>query len=337
MVKFTAAKCPSCGASLEVNEKLEKAMCQYCGDTILIKDAIAKIKVEHSGKVKVSSVKDSTDKLEIAKKYIKVGKENQALHVVSEILEENPFDLEALIISNDVYISMIEDNFNIITGKTAKKYEEIERESGKELREFFEKDDQENIDKIVGATRRFYDEIVRTNTTIKKIDDDKEHSDYLKKIDKKLKEINDVLVVKEKEIKDFETKKKFVFEKVKSYLDSTNNPKKRLKKLARKLGMKKFSGEMPRLGFKLARIEENMIVFSDGYSTSASFKSDTLISYDDMIPIIDEEIKNYKIRNIIIYVVSAIPSLFLLMSGHWILAIIAYCLIISALDETGVL
>lgn len=39
------AKCPSCGANIEVNKDLEKTICQYCGTTVLIKDAIQKYKV----------------------------------------------------------------------------------------------------------------------------------------------------------------------------------------------------------------------------------------------------------------------------------------------------
>lgn len=36
MIKLQAAKCPQCGADIEVNESLEKTICQYCGTTILI-------------------------------------------------------------------------------------------------------------------------------------------------------------------------------------------------------------------------------------------------------------------------------------------------------------
>lgn len=30
MLKLTAAKCPQCGADIEVNPELEKSICQYC-------------------------------------------------------------------------------------------------------------------------------------------------------------------------------------------------------------------------------------------------------------------------------------------------------------------
>ena len=61
MVKLQAAKCPQCGADIEVNPSLEKTICQYCGTTILIQDAVQKIKVEHTGTVKVDGIKNRDD------------------------------------------------------------------------------------------------------------------------------------------------------------------------------------------------------------------------------------------------------------------------------------
>lgn len=39
-MKLTPAKCPSCGANIEVNETLKNTICQYCGTTVLIEEAI---------------------------------------------------------------------------------------------------------------------------------------------------------------------------------------------------------------------------------------------------------------------------------------------------------
>ena len=33
MVELKNAKCPNCGASLQVNEKLNKTICQFCGSS----------------------------------------------------------------------------------------------------------------------------------------------------------------------------------------------------------------------------------------------------------------------------------------------------------------
>ena len=83
MVKLQAAKCPSCGADIQVNEKLENTICQYCGSTVLVEDAIEKYKIEISGNVKVEGIKGRNDKIEQAKKHFncssinKVPLENQ--------------------------------------------------------------------------------------------------------------------------------------------------------------------------------------------------------------------------------------------------------------------
>lgn len=94
MIKLVPAKCPSCGGDLQVNEKLEKTICQYCGTTVLIDEAIKKYKVEFTGKVKVS--KDYSDKIDTAKKYLKIKKYEPAKRVIDEVLREDELNLEAM-------------------------------------------------------------------------------------------------------------------------------------------------------------------------------------------------------------------------------------------------
>ena len=40
-MKLVSAKCPNCGANLELNEKNEKTKCNFCNSTIIVEDAIA--------------------------------------------------------------------------------------------------------------------------------------------------------------------------------------------------------------------------------------------------------------------------------------------------------
>ena len=44
-MNFTAAKCPCCGANIQVDQNLERAFCSYCGSEILVQDAVQKIKI----------------------------------------------------------------------------------------------------------------------------------------------------------------------------------------------------------------------------------------------------------------------------------------------------
>ena len=65
-MKLVAAKCPSCGASLNVNPKQETAKCEYCNQTILIDDAMAKYKLEISGSVEIKNLPQHDNILKLA-------------------------------------------------------------------------------------------------------------------------------------------------------------------------------------------------------------------------------------------------------------------------------
>ena len=43
-MKFVAAKCPSCGANIQVDEDRKKCFCQFCGSQIFVEEAIQMIK-----------------------------------------------------------------------------------------------------------------------------------------------------------------------------------------------------------------------------------------------------------------------------------------------------
>lgn len=96
MINLKAAKCPQCGADIEVNPELERGICQFCGSTILIEDAIEKIQVEHTGTVKIDGIQGENDLIEIAKKHMQFNETNKALNVIEEVLQLNAYNLDAL-------------------------------------------------------------------------------------------------------------------------------------------------------------------------------------------------------------------------------------------------
>lgn len=65
-MKLVAAKCPNCGASLDVNPKQDATKCEYCHQAILIDDAIAKYKLEISGSVEVKNLPKYDNILKLA-------------------------------------------------------------------------------------------------------------------------------------------------------------------------------------------------------------------------------------------------------------------------------
>lgn len=63
-MKLVAAKCPNCGANIEVSPEMEATKCKSCGSAILVEDAIQKYKIEVSGEVSLSGISSVENDLE---------------------------------------------------------------------------------------------------------------------------------------------------------------------------------------------------------------------------------------------------------------------------------
>lgn len=94
-MKLTAAKCPSCGASIEVDRNEETTICEYCKSNIIIEDAVQKLKIELSGKVKVSGIKDNEDRLKDAINYYELDEFKDATATLNTIIADEPFNIDA--------------------------------------------------------------------------------------------------------------------------------------------------------------------------------------------------------------------------------------------------
>ena len=81
-MKLVAAKCPSCGASIEVNSKDETTKCKYCQQAILIEDAIAKYKLEISGGVEIKNLPKIDNYLKIANRHFKEKNYDDAIKII---------------------------------------------------------------------------------------------------------------------------------------------------------------------------------------------------------------------------------------------------------------
>ncbi len=96
-MKLVAAKCPSCGASIEVNEKSETTKCKYCQQAILIEDAIAKYKLEISGEVEIKNLPKIDNYLKKADRNFKEKNYDDAYKDYNEVLTLDPDNTLALI------------------------------------------------------------------------------------------------------------------------------------------------------------------------------------------------------------------------------------------------
>ena len=88
---FRKLFCPSCGASIELDESREFGFCVYCGTKI----AQDKLIVEHRGNVSVSGVADTNAILERARMYLEDRKFDYAFKYCERALDLNPKNADA--------------------------------------------------------------------------------------------------------------------------------------------------------------------------------------------------------------------------------------------------
>ncbi len=88
--KFVAAKCPSCGASIEVNENEKRTMCNYCQSTIVVDEAIQKLQLELSGEVSVKNIPKLESMLTVAKRHYDNDEYDEAYEQYSSALLLDP-------------------------------------------------------------------------------------------------------------------------------------------------------------------------------------------------------------------------------------------------------
>jgi len=89
-MKLVAAKCPSCGANIDVDKNSDKTICEYCGSKIIVEDAIAKYKLEISGKVEVSNLTNSIKLVKLGDKAVKDNLFKEALEKYNRAFELDP-------------------------------------------------------------------------------------------------------------------------------------------------------------------------------------------------------------------------------------------------------
>lgn len=195
MVKLKDAKCPNCGANIQVNDKLENTICQYCGSQVVIEEAIEKYKLEISGKVEVDGIKGRNSKLEQAKKHVKLEEYDIAKKIIKEIIADDSLDVEA-------YIELIKIDIELF-----------------KQREFNE--NTSNITDYDGWS--MFDEIIHNYERAKKIDDDNivdsGLSEYKEELDKYI-ELNQKVKSEEKELNEMTKKLNKFYDEIKSISDT---------------------------------------------------------------------------------------------------------------------
>lgn len=100
MVKFVAAKCPSCRADLDIDHDTKKYTCPYCGTLVLIDNDIKhdrKELKEYKEKENFSDDKSRAEIISLAKKLINKGEYDEAKDNLYEIIDNKDIEGRTLI------------------------------------------------------------------------------------------------------------------------------------------------------------------------------------------------------------------------------------------------
>jgi len=80
-MSLIAAKCPNCGADIQLDDTRETGFCMYCGTTVIVKEAIQTVKIDNT--------KNIENYKRIADTSFDAGNYADAYNYYSKILEEN--------------------------------------------------------------------------------------------------------------------------------------------------------------------------------------------------------------------------------------------------------
>ncbi len=140
-MKLVSAKCPNCGANLELNEKNEKAKCNFCNSTIIVEDAIAhyNVKVNVEGKISIDGIESNSDLIESANRLLEMQEYLKAKKKFQEFSEKCPNDYQGwlgLLICRTRNFTIKDDNI-LFENDIRKYYEHFLRTSSKDVNDFF--------------------------------------------------------------------------------------------------------------------------------------------------------------------------------------------------------
>ena len=89
-------KCPNCNGELQMDDGLEKGYCMYCGSTIHVKEEVAKIKIELSGKVEIDDTKRFENTMTLADRAFDIGNYGESYNYYCSALECRTDDAHAV-------------------------------------------------------------------------------------------------------------------------------------------------------------------------------------------------------------------------------------------------
>lgn len=85
-MSFVSAKCPNCGASIQMDSQQESGFCLYCGSKIQFKEAVAKVRIDKAANL--------ANYRELAMSAYRGNDDENALKYIEKALEINAHDTE---------------------------------------------------------------------------------------------------------------------------------------------------------------------------------------------------------------------------------------------------
>lgn len=129
---FVSAKCPNCGASIQLDDQQESGFCQYCGSEVQFKEAIAKVRIDKS--------KNLANYRELAMSAYRGNDDDNALKYAEKALEINSHDAEMWFLKGRVTLlnsdKIVNDALILECARNAVKYASDKQKMTSEVNHF---------------------------------------------------------------------------------------------------------------------------------------------------------------------------------------------------------
>ena len=104
---FVSGRCPNCSGEVQLDESKESGFCLHCGSPIQVQEAVARLKVEHSGSVHIRGV--ATDESSVQRGFMEIKNKNgtAALDAFESALNINPKNYQAW---KGIFLAVVVEN-----------------------------------------------------------------------------------------------------------------------------------------------------------------------------------------------------------------------------------
>lgn len=111
-MKLVVAKCPSCGADIDVDANSDTTKCEFCHSKIIVEDAIKKLRLEIKGEVEIKNLPKISNYLKNGARYYENDEYDEAYRQYNKAVELDP-DNYVAVLRSGICNSLKADVFGI--------------------------------------------------------------------------------------------------------------------------------------------------------------------------------------------------------------------------------